>query len=100
MDYIYKTKSVQERMDLMGILCDRHPRDGGYSSLLYGIETEYDWISYPYIVFSSEKSWVSLVGDCVYNSTYHEINTAEEFLRVCDTNISYGGLTIPKHRFI
>ena len=99
MKHIYKTKSVQERVNLISTLIDRY---GCYDTpaLLRGIETEEDWLKYPYVKFNTNLCHVNLAKH--HYGEYDEIDTVWEFMDICgiNTTISYEGLTIPKHRFI
>ena len=98
MTHIYKTKSVQERMNLISTLIDRY---GSYDTpaLLLGIETEEDWLKYPYVKFTTNLCHVNLAKDC---GEYDEIDTLEQFMDICDIPSfkQYNNFTITKHRFI
>lgn len=98
MKHIYKTKSVQERMDLISTLIDRY---GNYDiALLRGIETEEDWLKYPYVKFNTNFGYVNLSKH--HYGEYDEIGTLEQFMDVCGIPSlkQYNDFTITKHRFI
>jgi hypothetical protein len=103
MKYKYKTKSIEERIDIVNALISKYPpSDSTKSGLLYGIDTEKDWNDYSFVTFNTDKGYINLTGYTDYGDNYTIINTVEEFLDVCgiNTTISYEGLTIPKHRFV
>ena len=52
MIYTYKTKSVQERLWLIDMVIDHGLISGeSMNQIVEDIETEDDWVKYPYIVF-------------------------------------------------
>ena len=52
MRYTYKTKSIEERLWLINMAYDYGLIiEENMSELLVGIETEDDWVNYPYVVF-------------------------------------------------
>ncbi len=52
MRYTYKTKSIEERLWLINMAYDYGLIiEENMSELLVGIETEDDWMGYPYVVF-------------------------------------------------
>jgi hypothetical protein len=98
MTYVYKTKSLQERMNLLSTLIDRYG-SCDTPALLRGIETEEDWLKYPYVQFNTNFCYVNLTKDC---GGYHEIGRVERFMDVCGIPSlkRYNDFTITKHRFI
>jgi hypothetical protein len=102
MEYRYKTKSIQERVDLIDKIMIHHsiPVDE-MGATLHDIHEEYDWMEYPCVLFST-----SSVGEVKLDLTPSGKNTIDdvrEFMGLCGLEapaISYGGLTIPKHKFV
>ena len=102
MKHVYKTKSIEERIDILNALISKHQLGSlDRGRLLLDIDTEDDWKLFPYVIFYAGDNDTTInLGCSLGGGIAHD--TVGEFLSVCGIvkNVSYKGLTIPKHRFV